>query len=362
MKIILFIDSFRIGGGAERQFAGLACMLAQAGHQVHAVAYWPYQGYQSAMARAGVSIHQEDWGSSRLQKLRGARSLFSRINPEAVISYKNGPNSIACTLKALGAKWRLIVSDRNTTQDISLSVKLQYRLYSRADFIVPNSFSQARFIEYNFPKLSPKLRVITNFTDTDFFSPAPEPKDPRLQPNPMRILSLGRITPQKNLLNYIRAARIVIDQTTSPVEFHWYGRQQSPKYAADCQQLIRELNLGGNFFIHPQSDDPVAVYRSADIFCLPSIFEGFPNVLCEAMACQLPAAASDVCDNPDIIDNFRTGCLFNPETPDLIAQALIGLIMMQPKYRLEMGRAARNAIIENCSKQAFLQKYLKLLS
>ena len=102
------------------------------------------------------------------------RKHIKVLKPDTVISYSTSPSMITCLLKLLGAKFNLIVSERNTTQQIGKMERLRFFLYRWADHIVPNSHSQAAFIYKHFPKLSDKVKVITNFVDTEKFSPSIE--------------------------------------------------------------------------------------------------------------------------------------------------------------------------------------------
>ncbi|MDE5785311.1 MAG: glycosyltransferase, partial [Duncaniella sp.] len=138
MKIVMLIDTLGYGGGAERQFAGLAVSLHRRGCQVKVVAYHDRDGHQKELREAGVSYTILPECKGRFGKLKAVRKQLAVERPDVVISYKDGPNSIACMLKAMGAKWKLIVSDRNTLQSISRSVRIQYKLlYRFADAIVP---------------------------------------------------------------------------------------------------------------------------------------------------------------------------------------------------------------------------------
>ena len=88
--------------------------------------------------------------------------------------------------------------------------------------------------------------------------------------------------------------------------------------------------------------DVALLYQKVDLFCLPSIIEGFPNVICEAMASGLPVICSNVCDNPFIVKSQENGFLFKPEDPTDIADNLIKAISLSEREKEIMG-----TIIEN---------------
>jgi colanic acid/amylovoran biosynthesis glycosyltransferase len=67
-------------------------------------------------------------------------------------------------------------------------------------------------------------------------------------------------------------------------------------------------------------------YEAADVFCLPSFFEGIPVVLLEAMAAGVPVVASRVAGIPELVEDGRSGILVPPGRPDLLANALRSLL------------------------------------
>ena len=356
-RILMFIDTIGRNGGAERQFSGLACMLADSGYDVSVVAYYPERGFFDELTSHGINVKICDFGNSRISKIYNAYRVFKTIKPDVVISYKNGPNFIACVLRLLGLRFKLIVSDRNTLQEKNKSMNLQYKLYRKANYIVPNSKSQARFIEKHYPKLKDKIKVITNFTNTDVFHPLVS------KPNKetCEIVVCGRITEQKNVLNFLQATALLKSRANKPFSIKWYGAIKNADYYTKCENLIKRLEIGDVFSFQKPRIDIDAVYRNADIFVLPSIYEGFPNVLCEAMASGLPVAASKVCDNPDIVTDESNGVLFNPlDTEDIAAK--IAKIISLPNSRLtDMGRLGRDAVVQLCGRESFLSSYIKLL-
>jgi glycosyltransferase involved in cell wall biosynthesis len=84
-----------------------------------------------------------------------------------------------------------------------------------------------------------------------------------------------------------------------------------------------------------------ALRRVADAVVLPSLFEGFPNVLLEAMASGLPAVATAVGDVPSLIEEGVTGFLVPSGDAAALALALERLHALGPEARRAMGRAAR---------------------
>ena len=69
-------------------------------------------------------------------------------------------------------------------------------------------------------------------------------------------------------------------------------------------------------------DKLVKFYNSADLLCLPSFSEGFPNVIIESLMCGTPVVASSVGGIPEIIKDGVNGFLIDPKSPESIVQAL----------------------------------------
>ena len=97
------------------------------------------------------------------------------------------------------------------------------------------------------------------------------------------------------------------------------------------------------------------------MFCLPSIYEGFPNVLCEAMSCGLPVVCSNVCDNPLIAEDGVNGILFNPNDTEEMAHSIERMILLPQSEKERMSTINREKAIKMFSKDAFIAKYKRLL-
>ena len=355
-RILCLIESLG-SGGAERQLTGLSVMLKQQGHQVEVCYYVKNEFYLSYLQTNGVKVCFLVEASCPKKRFFALRKHIKDVKPDTVISYSASPSMIACLLKFFGNKFNLIVSERNTTQRIDKSVKLRFFLYRWANHIVPNSYSQARFIHDYFPELSNKVKVITNFVDTDKFKPSDETITAH---DETRIVCVGRLMPQKNLPRYIEAIGKVV-AAGYRLHVDWFGQDLKDAYSAECHKDIQDNHLEEKFVFHAPSSNIQQEYQKADVFCLPSLYEGFPNVLCEAMSCGKPVLCSRVCDNPIIIQEVENGLLFDPLDVDDMVATIEHYLDLPLEKKNDMGIKNREIAVDLFSKDSFIRKYINLL-
>ena len=154
-------------------------------------------------------------------------------------------------------------------------------------------------------------------------------------------------------------AKIVADGYKVRVD--WFGQDLKDEYSNECHKLIKDNNLEDIFVFHPASHSIEEEYRRADVFCLPSIYEGFPNVLCEAMSCGKPVLCSRVCDNPQIVSEGENGLMFNPFNINDIVDAISLYQSLPSEKRFMMGKLSREMALKKFSKEVFLKKYIDII-
>ncbi|MBR5665565.1 MAG: glycosyltransferase family 4 protein [Bacteroidales bacterium] len=355
-RVLCLIESIG-SGGSERQLTGLAVMLKQQGCRVEVCYYFNQEFYLPYLQENGVESCFLAEASNPKKRFFALRKHIKAFKPDTVISYSTSPGMITCLLKLFGAEFNLIVSERNTTQQMDFRERLKFLLYRWADHIVPNSQSQASFISRHFPGLSRKVKVITNFVDTEKFSPATE-ELPGHEVTEM--VCVGRLTPQKNLPRFIEAiGRVAGDGYRIRVD--WYGQSFDSGYREECDKAIVNHHLEDVFVFHAPSPNIQDEYRRADLFCLPSLYEGFPNVLCEAMSCGKPVLCSRVCDNPHIVSEGENGYMFDPLDVGEMASTIEHYLDLDRGKREKMGVRSREMALEMFSEQIFIQKYISII-
>ena len=357
-KILCLIDTLGYGGGAERQMAGLAGFLHQKGYDVDLATYHKHDMNPYLKRAYGIESKILDCGNGQLSKFRSVRRFIKDGGYNTVIAYKNGATKIACLCKLTGLNFHLLVSERNTNITLNRALKLKFLLYRVADFIVPNSYAQGDFICSQFPKLASKVRVITNFTDTNHFVP----KKSESEEERLNILTTARIAPQKNLIAFMNVIRRLKDNNIL-VHFDWYGGVYVGKedYSRMVEKEYERLDIADFLTFHKPTREIINVYQSCDVFCLPSLYEGYPNVICEAMSCGKPIICSRICDNPLIVEEGKNGLLFDPTDENSIYDVIVNLCSLSRSVINEMGTVSRELAKKKFSEEAFINKYIEIL-
>ena len=355
-KVLCLIDSLG-PGGAQRQLVGLASFLKENDYDVTVAYYHDNRFYEDQLISANISyVYFKKAHNSFFRILHIAR--YIRIfNPNVVISYLETPSICACIARLFNHRFKLIVSERNTTQHTGRNEKIRFNLFRIADYVVPNAYSQETYIRTTFPQLADKTVTIPNFVDLDHFV-SPMERKRREFPE---IMIAASIWPSKNTLGFIDAVSILKEKG---YHFHisWYGKSESNiDYYNKCYAKVSQLGLEDCISLKEKTFKIKDCYLEADLFCLPSFYEGTPNVICEAMACGMPIICSDVCDNSRYVEDGVNGFLFDPHNAVSMANALERMLSMTDADYKAYCRNSRERAEKLLSKDKFVESYIKLI-
>jgi glycosyltransferase involved in cell wall biosynthesis len=176
-----------------------------------------------------------------------------------------------------------------------------------------------------------------------------------LRPGAPLLLTVARLTAQKGHDVLLAAVPRILAHHPNAC-FAWVGQgPEQEKLAAEVQAL----GLAGNVrFLGPRDDVP-ALLGAADLFVLPSRFEGHPLAALEALASGLPVVGTRVCGLDEAVLPGETGLLVEPERPDELADAVHELLA-HPGLRRRMGQAGRRLIAERFSARRMAQQTMQL--
>ena len=167
-----------------------------------------------------------------------------------------------------------------------------------------------------------------------------------------KLTVIGRIAYPKNGVNFIKGLQCFFEKTGRTLAVEWVGRRDFDRRSVEMyEEMIKLLNrypaLKNSWTWRGEVENVNQVYIDTDCIILPSIFEGLPNVICEAMIIGCPVLASNVSDIPIILGKDSRGILFEPLVPETIAEALIKFDTMKSRDKTAMIYKARKYAHEN---------------
>ena len=355
-KILCLIDSLG-SGGAQRQLVGLASFLKERDYEVTVTVYHNKCFYVNELLTNSVPYVYLKKAETSFFRIWHIARYIRRLKPDVVIAYLETPSICASVAILFNHKFKLIVSERNTTQHTGWKEKIRFNLFRFADYVVPNAYAQAQYIYQTFPFLSNKTVTIPNFVDLEEFLPPVR----RVRRNTPEVMIAASIWESKNTLGFIDAVAVLKEKKC---RFHvsWYGKDESNiNYYNRCQEKIMNLGLSDFICLKEKTSDIKERYQESDFFCLPSFFEGTPNVICEALACGLPILCSNVCDNSEYVIESGNGFLFNPHDSSSICDAFERMLSLTEKQYEEFCAQSRNLAEKKLSKDRFIQSYISLI-
>lgn len=352
MRLVLIISSLRMGG-AERVLALLANGLAGRGHAVTVLTFEPAEAKPFYTLDPRILVRNLDLAAPsrgvvdalqrNLRRIRVLKRACAEARPDTVLSFMDTTNILV--LLAAGSRWPVVVSERvhPAHYDIGPVWGLLRKLaYPRAAALVV----QTAEIAQHFPaRLRQRIAVIPNPV------PVPAAGGEAQFPIPRpAVAGMGRLDRQKGFDLLLRAfAPLARGHPSWTLAIFGEGPERSA-----LEDLRNKLGLAGRVLLPGLVADASAQLRQADLFVLPSRFEGFPNALCEAMACGLPVIATNCPSGPrDIVRPGIDGLLVPAENVQALTAAMDQLMSDETLRRAfgakaveVLGRFGANAVLE----------------
>jgi len=206
-----------------------------------------------------------------------------------------------------------------------------------------------------------QILVIPNFVDVHKFHPVSNEERIRLR----KKLSLsedkkicvfvGRLSPEKGISYLIKSWQKVVDNYSNVILLI-VG--EGP-LRESLEKQTSELNIQDTVKFLGKRDNVSEYLQASDIFVLPSLSEGLPNALLEAMSCGLPCIATKIGGCVDLIEDGKDGFLVEVKNTDELAKSLIRLIQDEEMAR-RFGSMAQRKVEENYAKEKIVNKFILL--
>ena len=340
------------GGGAERVVVNLLKGLSRRDFSVTLLLY---EGIFDYHLPENFELITLDIRSRRniLETTRGfilkiisiARSI-KKCKPDIIFSLLSGTNAVVLLARLLsGTHSKVIVSERNHPS-VSLRNEmyggitkfLMKHCYPKAKRIIAISHGIKKDLVENFNLPEEKIEVIYNPVDIAEIETLSleETKHPWFKSGLPILISVGRLTRQKGHSSLIKVFSRV--RQSLPCRLLIIGTGEEEGKLAN---MVNALGLNNDVEFLGFQRNPFKYMARSSLFILSSLYEGFGNVIVEAMALGLPVISTDCPSGPsEIIEHGKSGILVPPEDEGALEQAILNLLT-NDELRRQLSHEAR---------------------
>lgn len=343
-RLALFLPSLG-GGGAERVALDLAGALVDQGHEVDIV-----------LARASGDLIDQahpftvvDLKTQRLVQTIPALARYLRdVRPDALVAFMWPLTIYAVLARVLsGTRPRLMLTEHITLSNAYACRGPLHRAVMRASLWLGYPWADSRVaVSSGVADDTARLSGLARDRFDVIYNPisvhrpgAVDDAAPQPDWGPAgrsRILSVGSFKPQKNPLLLIRAFSRMVRQRDAHLVLLGQGPMQ-----AEIEALVSAEGLTDRVTLAGFQADPAPWYQSADLFVLSSDYEGFGNVVVEALGHGLPVVSTDCPSGPaEILDHGRFGTLCPCGDAEALAAAMISTLDVPGNRESRIRRAS----------------------
>lgn len=325
-KILFYINTLKYGG-AERVMTNLSSQFADKGFEVLFVTSYPSDGeYELNKKIKRYNLESGNYPSSKIKRnyirIKRLRQICRIEKPDVLVAFMAEPNFRAI-IATLGLKTKTVISVRNDPKKEYAGRLMNFV----GKYILPMADGcvfQTEDAKKWFPKkLQNKSTIIFNAVKREFF-------EAKRNPVGGLVVTCGRLEVQKNHKLLIKAFSNVVRKIPN-AKLLIYG---DGSLKETLQQLIDNLGLYDSVKLMGQTSDVVGTLEMADVFVLPSLYEGMPNALMEAMAVGVPCISTDCpCGGSRMLLDGKNGVLINNNNLDELSNALNNLLLDNNKKK-----------------------------
>ncbi len=351
-KKILFIMTSLEGGGAEKILLSIIKYLDREKYKPY-LALLSCKGEYISLIPPDIRVidlKKKNRSSFFMLVMRLAFRVYTDIRPEAVVSFLVYTNMVSILAKSISpVKPFMIISERNYTLrkwkqykawSRALKRALIGRIYSAADIVTALSAGVAEDLSRSFRVPEHKTRVIYNGVDLELIRKSKEEPvlDKWFPGNGLPvIIGCGRLVYQKGFPLLLKAFSLVQKEIDSVLVILGQGQDR-----ARLEDIIKGLDLKDRVYLAGFRHNPYKYMAASDVFVLSSHWEGFANVVIEAMACGIPVVSTRCGGPEEIISDGINGILLRQDTPEEMAHSIIKVLSDKELYmRLKDGGSKR---------------------
>lgn len=257
--------------------------------------------------------------------------------------------------RMLGLSWSITLHGLADFRNPAVS-RLGPKINSAAMVICVSDYGRAQAMLNSDPGMWTKIHVVRCGVDTQRFAPV-QTRPKASSRGPIRLLNVARLAPEKGH-NFLLEAISQVQHRGFDYVCTIVG--DGPE-RAQLEASARVLGIADRVtFTGAVGQDEIGeYYDAADVFVLPSLAEGLPVVLMEAMAHGVPVIASRIMGIPELVEDGVNGLLVVPGRPEALADA-VSTLAQDDAMRRRMGTKAREKVCSEFNSRKSAEKLAQL--
>ena len=311
---IVFVTSTLSSGGSERVISLLANALQVRGHVVEIININRHEVFYPINAEVKLTFVEEECGGNIIgKKMRWLRSYIKKNRPDVVIPFMTDVECVTL-ISMVGLHIPVISSERYDPRASNMLYKTIRWLFLR---LTTHLVVQTEDIKSCYSKaMQKRTTVIYNPVRNDIFTSPIPPFSIK------RIISVGRLAPQKNFPMLIQAFSEIKDEYP---DWQLLILGEGPERER-LQMTVESLQLTERVLMPGRSEHVIDELRKSKLFCMSTNAEGMSNAMIEAMCVGLPVISTDVCGAKELLGNPMSGMIVPVGDTKALAEALRKLI------------------------------------
>jgi glycosyltransferase involved in cell wall biosynthesis len=349
MRILQLIQKSQLRG-AEVFASQLSTQLSAIGHDVHLVSLLPGQ---AELSFSGKQVELNRPLGKRFIDLQGWRSMARYVNEfkPNVVQANAGDTLKYAVLSKLFFRWKAPIVFRNASV-ISRYIKSPVVkwwnawLFNHVDFVVSVTEESRRDFLKLFPFMHDRIKVIPIGID---LQPLPAP----IKKEESFLLHIGGFTFEKN---HTRLLHIFKQIHEKHPELSLWLVGDGP-LRKQVEQQCSEMGLTSVVRFLGFQKEVMPLIQPAKMLVLPSIIEGLPGVILEAMYCKTPVVAYDVGGISEIVKNGKTGWLVDKDDEDGFVKAVEEVLSCSPEELNQITNQAYQQVVEQYDNKVIAKRF-----
>ena len=328
--------------------------------------YHPFWHFRPELDHANIPVYLlGNRGAKDPKVVLRLIQLVRKHRFDLIHSLLRTPGLLARGVSILDSKIKVVISERNTSMDHSwFMLQLERLMAGIGDAMIANAEAIRSKVTDLIPRWQGRIHVVPNGiacsdVTEEIICQAEAFRSRYISDNGQKLIGIvASLDPQKDPNLLLDALEMLPDETLSRFRAVWVGGSIDHDLKAHVHRRLESGRLKDTFYFLPPTKQIRVVYHAIDALVLPSRWEGFPNVVLEALAEGKPVVGTDVGDVRKLIVYGKSGWIVPPEDAVKLSAAINEMVGKDKEQLVNMGKYGADYVRKFYSSERLVRETL----